>query len=64
MSNVPGSAPILFQFSERSDRLARAIEAIAGRQVALRYDQHIGVPTKCFGETEYYVKGVREVSRP
>jgi len=64
MSNVPGSAPILFQFSVRSDSLARAIEAAAGRQVALRYDQHVGVPSKCFGETEYYVKGVREVSRP
>ena len=63
MSNVPGSAPILFQFSVRSDSLARAIEAAAGNQVALRYDQHLGVPSKCFGETEYYVKAVRVVSR-
>ena len=64
MSNVPGSAPILFQFSVRSDSLARAIEELAGRQVALYYQQHVGVPSNCFGETEYYVERVREVKRP
>ena len=63
MSNVPGSAPILFQFSVRSDSLARAIEAIAGRQVAIHYEQHVGVPSDCFGETEYFVDAVREVTR-
>jgi hypothetical protein len=61
MSNIPGSAPMLFQFSVRSDSLAKAIEGINGRRVALSYEQHVGVPTDCFGETEYYVVGVREV---
>ena len=61
MSNVPGSAPLLFQFSVRSDSLAHAIEAAAGSQVALRYDQHVGVPSRCFGETEYFVDSVRVV---
>lgn len=61
MSNIPGSAPMLFAFSVRSDSLARAIESTAGRRVALSYEQHIGVPSDCFGETEYYVTGVREV---
>ena len=61
MSNIPGSAPILFQFTVRSDSLARAIEAIAGKRVSLSYEQHIGVPTTCFGETEYFVNAVREV---
>lgn len=61
MSNIPGSAPMLFQFTVRSDSLARAIEAVAGRRVALHYEQHVGVPTTCFGETEYFVTGFREV---
>jgi hypothetical protein len=61
MSNIPGSAPMLFQFSVRSDSLARAIEATNGRRVALQYEQHVGVPSNCFGETEYYVVGVREL---
>lgn len=64
MSNIPGSAPIVFAFSVRSDSIARAIEAAEGRRVALRYEQHVGVPTRCFGETEYYVIGVREVGPP
>lgn len=61
MSNIPGSAPMLFQFSVRSDSLAKAIQDIGGRRVALTYEQHPGVPTSCFGETEYFVTGVREV---
>ena len=63
MSNVPGSAPILFQFSVRDDSIAQAIESMAGRQVSLTYEQHVGVPSDCFGETEYFVTGVREVTR-
>jgi hypothetical protein len=62
MSNIPGSAPILFEFSVRSDSLAQAIEETAGRRVALTYEQHVGVPSRCFGETEYFIVGVREVS--
>lgn len=61
ISNIPGSAPIIFQFSVRSDSVARAIEALAGRQVQIHYEQHVGVPSNCFGETEYFVDAVRSV---
>jgi hypothetical protein len=64
LSNIPGSAPILFQFSVRRDSLARAIQALAGRQVAIYYEQHVGVPSDCFGETEYFVTTVRDVGKP
>ena len=47
-----------FSFSVRSDSLAHVIEALSGKRVAVDYDQHIYVPTSCFGETEYFVKGV------
>jgi hypothetical protein len=30
-----------------------------GRRVTLRYEQHPGVPTTCFGETEYFVTAVK-----
>ena len=59
MSNIPGSAPILFQFTVPDDSIARVIESAAGRKVALYYEQHVGVPTNCFGETEYFVSRVR-----
>ena len=59
LSNIPGSAPVLFQFTVRSDSLAKVIENAGGKQVQLYYEQHVGVPSDCFGDTEYFVVGVR-----
>lgn len=59
MSTQPGTAPQIFSFSVRSDSVAREIEKIEGSQVTLYYKEHRGVPTSCFGETQYYVGGVR-----
>ena len=64
MTTVPGTAPQLFEFSVRDDSVARVIEDIMrtreGR-VSLTYEQHKGVPTNCFGETDYYVVEARPV---
>jgi len=27
----------------------------------LRYEEHVGIPTTCFGETRYFVTAVRVV---
>jgi hypothetical protein len=59
MSNIPGSAPILFAFTVRSDSVAHEIERSVGRQVELQYEEHPGVPLSCFGETSHFVVGVR-----
>ena len=59
MSTQPGTAPRIFNFSVRSDSVAHEIEKIEGSQVTLFYKEHRGVPTSCFGETEYFVDGVR-----
>ena len=61
ISNVPGSLPQLFHFTVRDDSIAGAINAVAGKRVSLHYEEHVGVPTTCFGETQYYVTGVRAV---
>ena len=58
---VPGSMPEKFLFSVRDDAVAARINAAMGKRVALTYEQHIGVPTSCFGETEYFVTDVKEV---
>lgn len=63
-ANVPGQAPQLFYFSVRSDSIARVIDETVGKRVALHYEQHKGVPTSCFGETEYYVNAVRVLDGP
>jgi hypothetical protein len=59
MVNLPGSMPEIFKFSVRNDSLARLIENNLGKKVSLSYEQHKGVPTSCFGETEYYVTNMR-----
>jgi len=50
-----------FQFSVRSDSVAHQLEALSGRKVTVHYEQHKGVPTHCFGETEYFVSRVQEI---
>ena len=62
MSNIPGSAPVLFEFTVRDDSVARAITAAEGRQVSLHFEQHTGIPLSCFGDTEYFITGVRVVN--
>lgn len=61
MSNIPGSAPTLFDFTVRDDSVAALIQSAEGRQVSLEYAQHVGIPISCVGETEYFITGVRIV---
>jgi hypothetical protein len=59
MTPVPGSAPQMFQFTVPDEAVAQAIAKGSGRQVSLIYDQHKGVPSSCFGESDYFVTSVR-----
>jgi hypothetical protein len=61
MVNIPGSLTEKFQFTVRDDKIADYINASLGKRVALSYDQHVGIPTTCFGETQYFVTAVRVV---
>jgi hypothetical protein len=61
MANLPGTMPQIFSFTVRNDSIAKVIEQNAGKQVSLTYDQHRGVPTSCFGDTEYFVIGVHRI---
>ena len=63
MTAQPGVAPTLFVFSVRLDSIANEITRLEGRQVTLRYEEHQGVPSSCFGETSHFVNGVSEVVR-
>jgi hypothetical protein len=62
MANLPGTMPQIFAFTVRNDSIAHVIEQNAGKQVSLTYEQHRGVPTSCFGETEYFVTAVQRTS--
>ncbi len=61
MVAVPGSMPEKFQFSVRDEAVASNINSLMGKRVSLIYDQHVGIPTSCFGETSYFVSDAREV---
>ena len=50
-----------FAFTVRDDSLAHVIEKLSGKKVTLHYEQHIYVPTSCFGETEYFVTQVDSI---
>jgi hypothetical protein len=59
MLSVPGTVPEKFLFSVRDDALAQRIIRTMGKRVSLTYEQHKGVPTSCFGETEYFATDVK-----
>ena len=61
MVNLPGAMPQIFNFSVRSDSIARLIQQNLGKQVSLTYEEHRGVPTSCFGETPYYITNIHKV---
>jgi hypothetical protein len=62
MTTVPGVAPTLWTFTVRSNAVARQIETSLGKRVVLHYQEHRGVPTSCFGDTQYFVDSVAVVT--
>jgi hypothetical protein len=59
--NLPGAMPEIFHFTVRDGAVAKQIQDVVGKRVALTYEQHIGVPSNCFGDTQYFVTGLRVV---
>jgi hypothetical protein len=58
LTSMPGAIPERFEFSVRDDLVARQLMEAMGKRVQLGYAQHKGVPSACFGETEYFVEKV------
>ncbi len=61
MVTMPGAIPEKFEFTVRDEAVVQRINALAGKRVVLDYKQYKFIPSSCFGETEYFVDGVREV---
>ena len=59
--SIPGTMSEKFYFTVRHDSIAARINQTIGKRVALTYQQHKGIPTSCFGETEYFVADVKVV---
>jgi len=57
--SIPGTMTEKFYFTVRDDSVAALINQTVGKRVKLTYQQHKGIPTSCFGETEYFVVNVQ-----
>jgi hypothetical protein len=62
MVNLPGAMPEIFAFTVRDEAVARQVERLVGQRVSLTYDQHKGLPSNCFGDTEYFVTRISPVA--
>ena len=56
LTSMPGAIPEKFEFSVRDDELANQLMEHTGQKLVLTYAQHKGIPTSCFGDTEYFVE--------
>ena len=63
MVNLPGTTPEIFPFSVRDEKVVEQLKQTLGQRVVVVYDQHVGIPTSCFGETEYFAVEVRPVPK-
>jgi hypothetical protein len=62
MVPLPGATPEKFLFTVRNPEVVAQLNAVMGKRVTLNYEQHKGLPGSCFGETDYFVTGVKEVA--
>jgi len=53
--SLPGTSVEKFIFTVRDDAVAEQVNKVMGRRVSLHYEEKVGLPTTCFGETRYYV---------
>jgi len=58
--SLPGTSVEKFQFTVRDDAIAAQINKVMGQRVSLHYEQKVGLPTSCFGETRHFVSRVIE----
>ena len=62
MVSMPGSTPEKFYFTVWDDDVAAEINKVMGKRVSLHYEEKVGIPTSCFGETRHYVTKVSVVA--
>ena len=61
MVSMPGTTTEKFFFTVWDDAVAEQINKAMGKRVSLHYEEKIGLPTSCFGETRHFVTGVTRV---
>jgi hypothetical protein len=60
--SLPGSSVEKFYFTVHDDAIAEKISRAMGHRVSLHYEEKVGLPTTCFGETRHFVNGIIETT--
>jgi hypothetical protein len=58
MVSLPGTAQEKFAFTIVDETVAANVTKAMGKRVALHYEEKVGLPTSCFGETRHYITKV------
>ena len=53
--SLPGSSVEKFLFTVHDDAAAKEIQQAVGKRVTVHYEEKVGLPTTCFGETRHFV---------
>jgi hypothetical protein len=58
--SLPGSTVEKFLFTVHDEQVAAEITRVIGKRVSLHYEEKVGLPTSCFGDTRHFVTKVVE----
>jgi hypothetical protein len=58
MINMPGTLTEKFNFTVHNEAVVKKINESMGKRVSLVYEEHVGIPTPCFGDTGHFVKDI------
>jgi len=61
--SMPGTQAEKFNFTVKDAAIAKKVNDSLGERVKIIYEEHKGVPSSCFGETPYYVNGIKLLER-
>jgi hypothetical protein len=61
MTTVPGVAPVLWNFTVRDEAVAQQLNTLLGKRIVLHYEEHRGIPTTCYGDTNQFVTRVQVI---
>jgi hypothetical protein len=62
--SMPGTQAEKFFFTVKNAAVAKRINETVGKRVRLIYEEHVGIPTSCFGESGYFVRDVQLLDNP
>jgi hypothetical protein len=58
MVMLPGGIPEKFYFTVWDEGVAASVNKTIGKRVSLHYEEKLGLPTSCFGDTRHFVTKV------